>query len=155
MINPFSWLLFSIGLVGRSLKIALVIAPLVITATIIGLPYGPKGVALAYSTAMAIWVVPHIAWCVHGTMVSVRDVFQALSRPLLSGLVAGVFTFGLQFFYGHLLSPLPRLLSGVAFFVFTYLGMLLYVMGQKGFYLDLIRGLRRRRSVEESALASA
>ncbi len=155
MINPFSWLLFSIGLVGRSLKIALVIAPLVITATIIGLPYGPKGVAFAYSTAMSLWVVPHIAWCVHGTMVSVKDVLRALSRPLLSGVVAGVVTFTLQFFYGPMLSPLPRLLSGVTFFVCAYLGMLLYVMGQKGFYLDLIRGLRRRRSVEESALASA
>jgi O-antigen/teichoic acid export membrane protein len=155
LINPFSWLLFSIGLVGRSLKIALVIAPLVITATIIGLPYGPKGVALAYSTAMTLWVVPHIAWCVHGTMISIRDVFRALSRPLLSGLVAGVLTFGLQFFYGQLLSPLPRLLSGVALFVCLYLGMLLYVMGQKAFYLNLIRGLRRRPSAEESALASA
>jgi O-antigen/teichoic acid export membrane protein len=154
MINPFSWLLFSIGLVGRSLKIALVIAPLVITATVIGLPYGPRGVAFAYSTAMTLWVVPHIAWCVHGTMVSVRDVLQALSRPMLSGIVAGVLTFALQFFYGPMLSPLPRLLVGVAFFASAYLGMLMYVMGQKRFYLDLIRGLRRRPSVEESAMAS-
>jgi len=155
MINPFSWLLFSIGLVGRSLKIALVIAPLVITATIIGLPYGPKGVALAYSTAMTLWVVPHIAWCVHGTMVSVRDVFQVLNRPLISAIVSGVLAFGMQFFYGQLLSPLPRLLLGVSFFVCLYLGMLLYVMGQKAFYLDVIRGLRRRTSVEEGELVSA
>jgi len=155
MINPFSWLLFSMGLVGRSLKIALVIAPLVITATIIGLPHGPKGVALAYSTAMTLWVVPHIAWCVHGTMVSVKDVFQTLSRPLLSGLVSGVLTYALQFFYGPMLSPLPRLVVGVGFFVCAYLAMLLYVMGQKAFYVDLIRGLKRRRTVEESALASA
>jgi PST family polysaccharide transporter len=154
MINPFSWLLFSIGLVGRSLKIALVIAPLVITATIIGLPYGPKGVAFAYSTAMTLWVVPHIAWCVQGTMVSVRDVFQSLSRPLLSGIVAGVLTFALQFLYGPMLTPLTRLLAGVALFMCAYLGMLLFVMGQKRFYMDLIRGLRSSPSVEESALAS-
>lgn len=41
LINPFVWLLYSIGLVGRSLKIALVIAPLVILAYLLGLPYGP------------------------------------------------------------------------------------------------------------------
>ncbi len=155
MINPFSWLLFSIGLVGRSLKIALVIAPLVITAIVLGLPYGPRGVAFAYSTVMTLWVVPHIAWCVHGTVVSVRDVVQTLSRPLVSGIVAATLAFVLQFFCGQLLSPLPRLVLGVAFFVCVYLGMLLYVMGQKAFYVDLVRGLRRRSSVEESALASA
>src|SRR3984885_14023268 len=36
MINPFSWLLFAIGKVGRSLKIAFVIAPLVIAGYLIG-----------------------------------------------------------------------------------------------------------------------
>ena len=43
IINPMGWLLFSIGLQVRSLKIALVIAPLVITAYVIGLPFGPSG----------------------------------------------------------------------------------------------------------------
>jgi O-antigen/teichoic acid export membrane protein len=155
MINPFSWLLFSIGQVGRSLKIALVIAPLVITGIVIGLPYGPKGVAFAYSTVMTLWVVPHIAWCVRGTVVSVRDVLQTLSRPLLSGIVAGALAFGLRLYCGQLLHPLPRLALGVAFFICVYLGMLLYVMGQRAFYVELVRGLRRRSSVEESALASA
>lgn len=155
MINPFSWLLFSVGKVGRSLKIALVIAPLVITGIVIGLPYGPKGVAFAYSTAMTLWVIPHIAWCVHGTVVSVRDVMQTLSRPLLSGIVAGALTLALQIFFGQLLAPLPRLVIGVTFFSLIYLGMLLYAMGQKAFYVELVRGLRRPSSVEESALASA
>lgn len=155
MINPFSWLLFSMGLVGRSLKIALVIAPLVITATIIGLPYGPKGVAFAYSTAMTLWVVPHIVWCVHGTMVSVKDVFRAVSRPMISGVVAALLTFLLQLIYGAMLPPLVRLLAGVACFGCLYLGMLMYAMGQKMFYVELVRSLKGRRPVKESVLASA
>ena len=56
LINPLSWLMFSLGLVGRSLKVALVLTPLVISAYVIGLPYGPKGVALAYSSAMALFI---------------------------------------------------------------------------------------------------
>jgi len=104
---------------------------------------------------MTLWVVPHIAWCVHGTVVSFRDVVQTLSRPLLSGIVAGALAFALQFFCGPLLSPLPRLILGVIFFVCVYLGVLLYVMGQKAFYMELVRGLRKRSSVEENALASA
>lgn len=155
MINPFSWLLFALGKVGRSLKIALVIAPLVISGYVIGLPHGPKGVALGYSTSMALWVVPHIFWCVRGTPISVRDVFETISRPLLSGLLAAALAYVVQNSLGPMLMPLPRLALGCAIFLASYLGMLLYVMGQKSFYLDLIRGLTRRSSIKEKNLAMA
>jgi len=155
MINPFSWLLFSIGLVGRSLKIALVLAPLVIVGYVVGLPHGPMGVAIGYSVAMALWVVPHIAWCVRGTVLSFWDVMRALSRPLLSGIVAGVLVCPLQLSYGQMLSPLSRLALGCIVFLAAYLGMLMYVMGQRTFYLDLLRGLRGRSPLAEKALASA
>jgi O-antigen/teichoic acid export membrane protein len=155
MINPFSWLLFSIGKVGRSLKIALVIAPLVITAYVAGLPYGPKGVAFAYSAAMMLWTVPHIIWCVHGTVISVRDVLLAVRRPVLSAMVAAAVAFAVQFFYGPLLPALPRLVLGGSILLSVYLWMLLYVMGQKAFYLDLLRGLLRRSPVESTTLVPA
>jgi O-antigen/teichoic acid export membrane protein len=155
MINPFSWLLFAIGKVGRSLKIALVIAPLVIMGYLIGLPHGPKGVALGYSTAMALWVVPHIVWCVRGTAISVGDVFETLSRPMLSGIAATVLSYGLIVLCGGFFAALPRLILGSAIFVGIYLGMLLYVMGQKSFYMDLYRGLRRQPSPPEKSLIPA
>jgi PST family polysaccharide transporter len=154
LINPMAWLLFSLGLVGRSLRIALVLAPLVIAGYVVGLPYGPKGIALAYSTVMTLWVVPHIAWCVHGTVISLRDIFGAVSRPLLSSVVAATLAFGLQFFYGSLLTPLPRLVLGSVILLGTYVCMLLYVMGQKTFYLNLVRGLGSRPVVEETTLVS-
>ncbi len=154
MINPFAWLLYAMGMVKRSLKIALVIAPLVIAGYVIGLPYGPKGVALGYSAAMLLWLFPHIIWCIHGTMISFRDILQTLNRPLLSGIAAAAPPFILQFLYGPLLSPLPRLLVGVTLFVSTYMLMLLQVMGQKTFYMDLIRGLVRRSSVQDQPLVS-
>lgn len=155
MINPFAWLLFSIGQVGRSLKIALVIAPLVITGYLIGLPYGPKGVALGYSAAMVLWIVPHIAWCVQGTAISVRDVLRIVIRPLLSSIVAAAFPLVMLLFYNHAWSPLPRLVIGLVVFGVTYLAMLLYAMGQKAFYIDLLRGLRRPSPANGEALVMA
>jgi O-antigen/teichoic acid export membrane protein len=155
MINPFSWLLFAMGMVGRSLKIALVIAPLVIAGYVIGLPYGPTGVALGYSAAMAVWILPHIAWCVHGTPISFLDVLQTLSRPLLSGLVASGLPLMIESSYGQQLSPLFRLIVGVVLFLGVYAAMLLYAMGQKAFYLNLIRGLRASRSLDEKSLVPA
>jgi len=155
MINPTSWFLFALGKVERSLKIALVIAPLVMGGYIIGMPYGPKGVALGYSVAMGLWVIPHIAWCVHGTMISFMDVLNTLSRPLLSGVVAVALPLAFQIFYGESLTPLLRLIIGGLAFTAVYLLMLLYVMGQKAFYLDLVRGMRGQRFAEEKALSLA
>jgi len=156
MINPFGWLLFSLGRVMRSLKIALVIAPLVIGGYLIGLPYGPKGVALGYSVAMVLWIFPNIVWCVQGTSITVRDVLETLSRPLISGIVASLLPLTIQIGYGQVLSPLPRLIIGCTLFVVTYVLMLLFVMGQKEFYLNLLRTLRKGNSpVQDGALASA
>ena len=85
---------------------------------------------------------------------SVRDILRTVSRPLLSGIVAAGLAFGLQFWYSPFLSPLPRLVLGVALVLAGYLGMLLYVMGQKLFYLDLLRGFRKP-PVEEQLIVSA
>jgi O-antigen/teichoic acid export membrane protein len=149
MINPLGWLLFSTGLIGRSLKIVCVIAPLAITAYLLGLPYGPKGVALAYTTVMTLWVIPHILWCVHGTVISFRDILLTVRRPLLSGAVAAAFAGATQFFFGHSLTIFLRLALGGTVLLAVYLGMLLYVMGQRAFYLDVIRGLKRPPAAEK------
>jgi O-antigen/teichoic acid export membrane protein len=149
LINPMWWLLSSMGLLGRSMKIALVIAPLMIAAYVIGLPYGPTGVALAYSAVMTLWLVPHIAWSIHGTMISSRDILKASGQPFLSAIVAAAIAFAVQFFYSQSFSPFPRLLLGSGILLVSYLWMLLYVMGQKDFYLDLLRGLMKRSSVGE------
>jgi len=154
LMNPLGWLLISLGLVEKSLKIALVTAPLVITGCVIGLPYGPKGVAFAYSTVMALWVIPHLAWCVHGTVISFGELLRALSRPLFSAILAGLLAFAVRFFPVHSLSPLPRLALGCTVFLGAYLAILMYVMGQKSLYLSIVRELRKASPAGE-ALVSA
>ena len=103
---------------------------------------------------MTLWVIPHIVWCVHGTGVSVRDIGLTVSRPLLSGVVAALLAFGVQMFYGQSLRPIARLALGGTVLFSAYLATLLYVMGQKALYLDLIRGFRRRSVVTDEVLAS-
>ena len=88
IINPLGWLLWPIEKHVRSLLIALVISVLVITGCLIGLPYGPQGVASGFSAAMVIWLLPHVVWTVRGTTVSPLDILRATSRPLISALVA-------------------------------------------------------------------
>ena len=144
MINPMWWLLGSKGLVGRSLRIGLVLAPLVMASYVVGLPYGPKGVAFAYSTMMVLWVVPHLAWCVHGTGIALRDIARAISRPFLSAVVAAALAGGAVSLLPDSFLPIARLLLGVAVVLIAFIGMLFYVMGQKAFYLDLVGTLTSR-----------
>jgi PST family polysaccharide transporter len=155
VVNPLAWLLTSVGRVGRLLKMDLVITPIMIAGYVLGLPYGPRGVAFAYSTVMTLWVFPSVIWALHGTVVSSRDYLLALSRPLASSIAAGAVAFGFRFFYGQGLSVLPRLVLECTVLLATFSAMLLFVTGQKSFYLDLLRGLKRPSSVEEKSFSSA
>jgi len=152
IINPLFWLLSSLGLVGRSLKMALVIAPVMIVSYVMALPYGPRGVALAYSTVMMICVIPVIAWSVYGTVISSRDILLTVSRPLASSILAGGLALGIRLVYCQLLSALPRLVLESALLLVTFVGILLFVTGQKELYLDLLRGLKGPSSAKKESL---
>jgi hypothetical protein len=142
IINPLGWLIFSLGLVGRGLKVAPVLATIMITGCAVALPYGPKWVAFAYSAVLMLWVIPHIWVCVHGTMISVRDILAAVSRPLASGIVAGGLAFGVGVICGSV-SPLPRLFLESGTLLIAFFGVLLFAAGQKSLYLDVLGQLRR------------
>ncbi len=152
--NPLSWLIMSLGLVRRSLKMGLVIAPIMVASYAIGLPYGPKGVAFAYSAVMILWVIPVIAWSVHGTLISLFDVLRIASRPFVASLIAAVVAFVIRSSYGHVLPPLPRLTLEIAVLLATFTGILLFATGQKALYIDLFRSLLQRSPVKEKSLAS-
>jgi O-antigen/teichoic acid export membrane protein len=142
MINPLAWLLQSSGLQERSLKIAFVICPIVIGSYLIGIPYGPNGVALAYSAAMLLWVIPHVFWCLHGTPITPGDLFSAIGRPLLAGVAAAFAGIFIQ----HLTAEIPfafvRLaLAGLAMAI-AYGTTLLFVLGHKDLYVELLKALK-------------
>src|SRR5262249_34000840 len=141
IINPLGWLLYSMGLVARSLKMVLVLAPLMVTGYVMALPYGPKGVAFAYSAVMTLWLIPYTSWCVHGTPISLRDMLLAVSRPLISGIVAGGVAFGFELMCGQF-PVLARLVLESSVLLVTFFAVLLFAAGQKTLYLDLMRGMK-------------
>jgi PST family polysaccharide transporter len=151
VINPMGWRISSLGLVRRSLKIALVFTPLMVLGCLMGVPYGLTGVAFAYSAVMVLWVVPHVAWCVHGTAISLRDVAATVLRPLASGIVAGAVGYAAHLLCGELLSPLLRLVVESGVLVVTFFAVLVFVAGQKALYVDLLRGLSRGRAAQGDA----
>jgi len=139
MINPLWALLLSSGLQKRSLYLALVICPLVLTAVALGVPYGPTGVAAAFSTVMVLWVVPHILWSLKGTSVRPLDLAKAAGKPFLSALVGGLVAFILSQQLAFIEWPILRLaLFGGAMAV-VYYAFLFFALGEAQAYLDLLR----------------
>lgn len=150
MLNPLGWFLFASGRVWRSLKMALVIAPIVILGYVAGVPFGVTGVALGYSTAMVLLTLPLIAWAIHGTAISFWDIMRVIGAPLVSAAIATALSLSVALTVGSGLSPLGRLVASGCVLSISYAGVLLYGMGQKAFYLDLIRDSRQAVPVTEN-----
>ena len=154
VLNPFGWFLFATGRAGRSLKMALVIAPTVVLGIIAGLHQGPKGVATGYSTAMTLLILPLIAWAIHGTGITMRAFWQATKRPCLAGLVAIAVGFVFKTSLGSILTPLSCLVFGLSVVGFTYAFMLLIILKQKETYMELVDQILKRVRPEQEAIKS-
>jgi O-antigen/teichoic acid export membrane protein len=142
--NPLSWLVISTGRAGRALSISTAVTPLVILGIILGLPHGPTGVALGYSTALTVVVVPIAAWSKQGTGITWADLRVATKPPLLSGLLAGAAGLLVKLSLCDKLAPIPCLMIGLAVVLGIYAWALLIVMKQKRMYMDLLSQLLER-----------
>jgi O-antigen/teichoic acid export membrane protein len=139
--NPFSWLVMSTGRAGRALSISTATTPFVIVGIVLGLSYGPKGVALGYSLAMTLLIIPIAAWSKHGTGITWADLWEATKPPFLSGLLAGAAGLLVKFAICGRLTPMPCLAAGLAVVLGIYAWVLLIVLRQKHVYLDLLHQL--------------
>jgi O-antigen/teichoic acid export membrane protein len=154
LINPFGWFLLATGGTVRSLKIALMIAPVVVSGYVAGLAYGPTGVATGFSIATVLLILPVICWATRGTAITVLDAFKEAMRPFLSILVGALAVLLCSGFLQSLSPPLLRLFAGNTVLFGVYFLMLWFVMGQKSIYLMVLKeigvwplGRQRTKSV--------
>lgn len=145
--NPLGWLLNALGLIKRGFCIAMFTAPLMLVGVTIGLPYGPRGVAAAYSAAMLIKVIPVTVWAIRGTGIRIREIATALVRPLVASIVAAAIAFAMHALCAPVLSPVLRLVLDLSVFGATYVGALVLIAGPQALYLDLFRAARTAPSV--------
>ena len=143
--NPLSWLVMSTGRVGRALSISAVTTPVVVIGIVLGLKHGPQGVALGYSMAMVLVVIPITAWSKHGTSITWTDLWRATKPPLLAGLAAGAIGLIVKITLGGILAPIPYLVIGLGLVFGVYAWVLFVAMSQKSLYLDLLNHVSRER----------
>ncbi len=147
LMNPFGWFLLATGRAARSLKISYLVAPTMLLGILVGLHYGLDGVALGYSSAVVLLVIPVIGWSIHETGITPKAFWNTVKLPTGAGLLAAGVGLIFRMLVGNLLPPLPRLVLGAALVLGLYVWILLIAMGQKDLYVDLVRQvLQRKRS---------
>ena len=146
--NPLSWLVMSLGLVRRALKMGLGHR----TSHDLGLP---DGIALWTEGCGTRLLDDDVALGLSGDCVG-----RARYRDFVLGCIAdreqtdGIKHRGCRagfcstVSYGQSLSPLPRFALEITVLMITFPGMLLFATGQKSLYLDLLRGLIEPSSAE-------
>ena len=145
LVNPLDWILRATGRVARGLKIAILIAPVVILGVLSGLHYGPRGVAAGYSCAMILLAVPIVVWAIHGTGITILDYVGCVKPSLLAGLVAGVTGWLVRFASHGMLPPKSMLAPGMTISMGTYAVMLFFVLGQKDLILEVLKQLLSKK----------
>ena len=141
--NPLSWLVISTGRAGRALSISAATTPLVIVGILLGLSHGPKGVALGYSSALVLLLIPIAAVSKRDTLITWTDLWAATKPPLVSGLLASVAGLLLRLTLAGTLAPIIYLTLGLFVVLAVYAWILLIVMGQKHVYMDMLSHLLR------------
>jgi O-antigen/teichoic acid export membrane protein len=144
MINPFGWFLIATGRTSRSLKMALVITPTVICSVAIALPYGPKGVALGYSIAMLLLLIPMLLWAMNKTSLTLSYYWKTIQVPALAGLLSGLVGHGFNLAITGAL-PWQKLLLGSMVVCLVFAGILLLFEHERKLYWDIGKQLLARK----------
>ncbi|MGO8927550.1 MAG: lipopolysaccharide biosynthesis protein [Limisphaerales bacterium] len=139
VINPFGWLMLATGRAARSLKIGLVIAPVVILGYILGLRCGPHGVAAGFSVSMVASAAPLVLWAKRGTLITVTDLLLTAVRPGLSALAGAAVTLSAGGLLGLMQPVFPRLVLESILLFAVYLLVLLFVFKQKAVYAQMLQ----------------
>jgi PST family polysaccharide transporter len=147
--NPLSWLVMSTGRIGRALSMSAATTPLVILGIVLGLSQGPKGVALAYSSAMTLVLIPIAAWSKLGTGITWVDLWRATKPPLLSGFLAGAAGLLVKLTLGGRLPVIPYLFVGIGVVLGIYACVLLIALDQKHWYIELLSHLLPRLQADQ------
>jgi PST family polysaccharide transporter len=87
-----SWVYVPLGRSDRQFRWHVFRSACVVAAYVIGLRWGPVGVAAAFSITACILRVPAILYCLHGTFVELSDIRRATWRTAVAAAVAAAAT---------------------------------------------------------------
>jgi len=78
--------LFSLGQSKRYFTFGIINSIVIVISFILGLPWGAIGVAVAYTIATYVLLVPMLWYCFRRSPISITDFFSAVYRPAVASL---------------------------------------------------------------------
>jgi len=148
------WVYLALGRMHLQLRIKMVTATVTLIAMGIGVRWGIEGMAIAVSAACLVFIGPQLAYCYHGTFVSMRDFREGVGLPLLASLGAGALVL-LAEHAARLTSPGAANLcwKAAVFFLFYMLPFVATRPGRRtsAMVVDIVRELRRRNTNRDRA----
>lgn len=155
MFNPLSWLLISLGQTRRYRWIGVMTAVTYITAFAIGLPFRAEGVAVAYSIATGLLVLPIWIYALREAPLTLGGVLRAFLPPLLAaGLAAGA-AIGVSAIPIREVHPAVPAVLAMAAYAGIYALVIFAGFGRWRIYWAVWRELRGARSAAPPDAASA
>ncbi len=143
--------LISLGRSQRYLNWGVANAVITAAAFVAGLPWGALGVAIAYTAANYLILVPSLWYCFQGTSITIRDFLAACTRPL----IASVFMAAVVVTVRSSMPALPAFLS-LSVLSFTgalsYLGVWCITPAGRAYVYEIV-ALLTRRHAEQAKLA--
>ena len=100
---------------------------------------------MGYSGAMVLLFVPIVVWATRGTGITPGAYWDSIKRPLIAGALAGGAAWLVRLFFQNALAPIWLLAIELAIMSSVYVGLLIFVMGLKDFYLDLVKQIVQRK----------
>jgi O-antigen/teichoic acid export membrane protein len=88
------WVFVSLGTTRRQFHWGLFSTAVTVLAYVIGLPWGPIGVALGFSATFVVLRIPSVLYCFRGTPLKMKDLGGAIWRPAFSSVAAGALLYG-------------------------------------------------------------
>lgn len=88
--NSTGWLFVSRGRTAEMFVWGLLSSAIIVLSFVLGLPWGPVGVAMGYATAICFLTVPCIWYATTGTRIRYRGIVDAAGMPLLCSIAGGL-----------------------------------------------------------------
>jgi O-antigen/teichoic acid export membrane protein len=96
------WVWTSLGRTKELLHWSMLTAPAFVGSFAVGLPWGPKGVALSYAVCVNLLTPVGLAWCYRGTRMSLGGAVRAVWKPFFLSAVMGLVAVGVRLELGVL-----------------------------------------------------
>ncbi len=144
MMNPMLHLLYATGQTQRSVRISLLIAPVVICGYALGLAHGAAGVAIGFSAGLCVLILPVVAWSRRGTLITGTDLVRAVLPAALATLAGGAVSYAASGAFAGL-RPVLRLVATSGILMLVHFAVLLALPSQRRLFGEVLRALRGRR----------